>query len=192
MGARTRSAGRGAAIGASVLAHASFLAAIAWRLGATASYPETPVINVELTPLRRERPQPATAPKPEISRPSLHIPPPSAVSPPPASPVAPAPLADGRTAELQRTLRGALGCRNAALLGLTPEERRACEARMAAIRRDARPVRLDLDPRGRFAGDAEPYLARKPKDGCKLRAAGDADPMGKQGPATGVACAWSF
>ncbi len=53
-------------------------------------------------------------------------------------------------------------------------------------------MRLNLDPRGQYAENPEPYLVRMPKNGCKVRAAGDAGPMGQQGVAAGVTCAWSF
>jgi hypothetical protein len=94
-------------------------------------------------------------------------------------------------------LRGALGCQNAALLQLTPEERERCRNKLVGSgdgRDELMGRKLNLDKKGAFArdADAEPYLARKPKNGCKPRAAGDVDPMGKVGSAAGIACALSF
>jgi hypothetical protein len=98
-------------------------------------------------------------------------------------------------AGVRRALRGRLGCERADLHGLTPDERRACEARRMAEtargRGEAAP-KLDLDPRGAFARDDAPYLARKPKDGCKLMAGGRASPSGEDGPAAGIGCSFAF
>src|SRR5437763_893495 len=113
MGVEPRRPSQALALAAAVAVHAAFLAALVWRLGATPVYPPTPVINVELTPLRLDRPERPRAPppsRPERSLPRLHIPPPSPL-PPPLSPVAPAPGPDGQELGMQRTLRGALGCR---------------------------------------------------------------------------------
>jgi hypothetical protein len=85
-----------------------------------------------------------------------------------------------------------LGCQPSALAHLTAEERRGCDDKLAEVRTESQAARLNLDPGGRFAPDAEPYLQRKPRKGCKVRAGGDVAPMGKEGAATGVACAWSF
>jgi hypothetical protein len=94
---------------------------------------------------------------------------------------------------VRQALRGGLGCRHADLLGLTTEERRRCEERTTAQAPGPGP-KLNLDRDGAFAAgrNPEPYLARKPKNGCKLRAAGDATPAGDQGPAAGIGCAWAF
>jgi hypothetical protein len=51
---------------------------------------------------------------------------------------------------------------------------------------------INLDPHGRYLSDPEPYLTRMPKNGCKVRAAGDAGPMGQQGVAAGISCGFSF
>jgi hypothetical protein len=94
---------------------------------------------------------------------------------------------------VRSTLRAALGCGHAAFLGLSSEERRRCQDQLAS-RTDAPPVPLDLDPRGLGLSDGnpEPYLSRRPKNGCKVRAGGDATPMGKEGAASGMSCGWSF
>ncbi|MDB5416974.1 MAG: hypothetical protein JWP50_393 [Phenylobacterium sp.] len=192
------SRGRTLAIAASIALHALVLLLLVWRLGTAPRLAEAPVMSVELTPpwpeavrrpaeAPRRRTRPAVRPKvstaapddrPAITRPDLRA---------PSGPVAPSP-GDG----VRQALRG-LGCEHAALLGLTPEERRRCEDRLAeAARRQGGPARLNLDVRGAFGRDAEPYLQRRPKNGCKLRAGGDVAPMGEVGAATGVACAWSF
>ncbi len=94
---------------------------------------------------------------------------------------------------MRQALRGLMGCEHAALAGLTSEERERCRDRLGAEAGwAAGATRLNLDPRGAFASDSEPYLARKPKNGCKPRAAGDVGAMGEIGAAGGVACAWSF
>ena len=89
---------------------------------------------------------------------------------------------------LRRALRGLIACR---LADLTDEERQRCDERLAAVE-DRIGRKLDLDVRGDFGRDPDPYLARRPKNGCKARAGGDADPAGKQGAAVGIGCAWAF
>ena len=89
---------------------------------------------------------------------------------------------------VRRALRGLIGCR---LADLTDEERQRCDERLAAVE-DKIGRKLDLDTRGAFAREADPYLARRPKNGCKARAGGDADPAGEQGAAVGIGCAWAF
>lgn len=91
-------------------------------------------------------------------------------------------------ANLSRALRGRFGCD---LAYLTDAERAACATNLAATR-PTTPTPLDLDPHGRYASNPEPYLTRMPKNGCKVRAGGDAVPMHQQGVAAGVTCAWSF
>jgi hypothetical protein len=99
-----------------------------------------------------------------------------------------APPAGASVANLSRALRGLFGCD---LAHLTDAERAACAERSAA-NRPATPRPLNLDPLGRYASNPEPYLTRMPKNGCKVRAAGDEALPGKQGVAAGVSCAWSF
>lgn len=54
--------------------------------------------------------------------------------------------------------------------------------------------RLNLDPKGDFAKDATPYLARSPHNGCKAFVTSDATPMGVPGVAGAakLGCAFSF
>jgi hypothetical protein len=82
------------------------------------------------------------------------------------------------------------------------EERERCREQFAAQAgrdRGSPPQRLDLDKGGEFAAsqNAEPYLQRRPKNGCKTRAGGDTAPgpggtPGKVGAAIGIGCALSF
>ncbi len=101
----------------------------------------------------------------------------------------------GGDAALRQALLGRLGCSGSVLMALTPEERRRCEARqdaaLAAVRAGPIP-KYDLDRDGRFTEDETPYLARKPKNGCKLMAGGQGRPIGGEAAVAGVGCAVSF
>lgn len=190
--------GRTLAIVLSAVAHAGLFLLFAWRLGDTPERPEPPVMIVELTPWpkRAAPPEPREAPRraepaerhrPQITaRPSL--PPPPGIAPPAAAPF--------ETGDVQggQVLRGLMDCRPANLDRLSPEARERCERRLVGdpALKSASGQRLNLDPSGRYVQEDEPYLARRPKKGCKVRAGATRDPMGKQGPATGVACAMPF
>ncbi|WP_395445780.1 hypothetical protein [Caulobacter sp. UC70_42] len=50
----------------------------------------------------------------------------------------------------------------------------------------------NLDPTGRFARDARPYLTRPPKNGCKPVAAVKDEVTGQTSATLGIGCAWSF
>ncbi len=102
------------------------------------------------------------------------------------------PLADGLGVGARQALRDLLGCEQASFLGLSSEERRRCQDRMAVNRTGSLPLRFNLDPGGRYVENPEPYLNRRPTNGCKVRAAGDAGPMGQQGAAAGMTCARPF
>ena len=87
-------------------------------------------------------------------------------------------------------LLGLLRCRQATLDRLAPEAREQCLERLAVI--DSPPPRVDLDLTGRYARDRTPYLARPPKNGCKL-VSGVADGVnGTVDGKMGVGCAFSF
>jgi hypothetical protein len=99
------------------------------------------------------------------------------------------------TADLRHLLRRTAGCEHAAFLDLSPAERQECEERLVkagAARQGA--AGFNLDRHGAFSAskDQLPYLERRPRNGCKLRAGGDIGAMGEQGTAGGVGCAWSF
>jgi hypothetical protein len=184
---------RAVAIAASAAAHLAFFALIVWRLGATPHQAEPPVLNVQLVPHLRP---PADAPKrrrAEMAAPRPARLPPSS-EPLPIAPLVTAGPAD-RSAEVRQALRGLVGCSHAALARLSAEEQARCREReVAALTVDgnAPPPRLNLDRRGEYAGDPEPYLSRRPKKGCKPRAAGDVSVFGQEGVAAGVSCAIPF
>jgi hypothetical protein len=184
--------------------HVGLVALLIWSLRSPIVGSGERAVEVVLIP-------PTTTPA--VRTPALAVPgrrrsaggpkPPLAVSPPlgagqapapwrPSSPgsAAPPALADA----VRAALRSRLGCASANLFGLSPEERRRCQEVAAAAARVAPPIALDLDPRGLYAldPDAEPYLVRKPKKGCKPMAAGDQAPVGASGAAAGISCAVPF
>ncbi len=186
---------RALAVAGSLAAHLGFVLFLVWRLGATPYLPEQAAIQVALVrqaPAIRKRPQPpskaasatrATSSRNAVTRPTSPIPPTENL---------PEVLAPDGQSDIRQALRGRLGCDHAKMLGLTAEERARCEDRIAKVGGFSGAGRLNLDLTGRYARDPEPYLARRPKNGCKARAAGDAGPMGNEGAAAGIACAWSF
>jgi hypothetical protein len=199
-----RTSGRGLATALALVIHALFLLLLFWKLGDSPGRVGTQSINVELVPFPHHRP--AAAPVVKKGRRAGAPPPLGAIlhSAPGPAPTEVAPGRDAPVAaegrEMRSALRGLLGCRSSALVGLTPDERRRCEARMAggAVEDRAGPApKLNLDLHGRFASNPEPYLQRRPKNGCKVRAGGDTAPgpggtPGNVGVASGVACALAF
>lgn len=182
----------------SLAGHLLVLGVATWLLGRSARPVEAPVLNVQLVTLtprrlplapRGEEPSPARAPK----RPALHRPveAPAEVAPLPLPPAA-APIdpAEG----VARALSGRLGCPPGDLSRLGREARDRCRTALAetGAGRDGASPRLDLSRQGRIAEDPDFDLSHRPKNGCKVRAAGSRDPMGKEGAAAGVSCAWSF
>ena len=173
--------------------HVAIVAVLTWQLGRQAAPPEAPVINVRLVTLAPRKPaEPRKAERRE-QRP-LAVRTPRAAPPPTvaAAPIAPTPaLAADPAAGVSRTLRRAVGCEHADLMRLSPEERERCRERAVA---DAKTPdrRLNLDPTGRYAENPEPYLQQRPTKGCKPRAGGSVDPMGKHGAAAGVTCVIPF
>lgn len=88
-----------------------------------------------------------------------------------------------------RVLRGLRGCDRAEL---TRQEREDCEAQRWA---KAAPVtaRLNLDLSGRYARNPEPFLLRRPKNGCRARMGGDPDVRGDDSNVrAGVTCVKPF
>lgn len=177
-----------AAVVGSCLLHAVLIGLALRHLGEAPLFSPAPVMNIELVPWRTERPpapkraaRPDPAPRP--SRPEALARPPSNESPAANPVLPPAGLAPG----VRRALRGLTGCDR-----LPRDERDACHDRLAATRQDDRP-RLNLDPRGQFAENPEAYINRKPKNGCKLRAAGEAGALVQNdGARAAFACAWDF
>lgn len=189
---------RSAIFVASALLHLGLLALLAEYLSRSPTLAESPGIQVVL--LRPEPPPvaraPQDAPPPRLAgtRRAPDTPPFSASAPPlePGARSTGGPADDPTSGNGQRTLRGLASCGLADLARMSPEEREECQTRRWA-RTGAASPRLDLDPRGRYAENPEPYLTRRPKDGCRVRAAGDVDPMGDSGNArAGIGCALSF
>jgi len=91
---------------------------------------------------------------------------------------------DGRKALAARTLQALGKLRRCDREELSREERERCEAQMwAGVSPPAE--RPDLDPTGRFAVNSEPFLSRRPEEGCRLRITGDQDTMGDPGHTRG-------
>lgn len=193
------SEGRALAIAASAAVHAGLFLLLAWRLGETPPVAESPVMVVELTPWPARQPPNAAPAQPQsaarrrderevVARPSL---PPL----PGAAPPAPFATGEAQAGPAGHALRGLLDCRPSNLHRLPAKARERCERKLAgdpALRTASAGPRLNLDPSGRYVREEEPYLARRPKKGCKVRTAGDVDAMGEHGAAGGVACVIPF
>lgn len=89
-------------------------------------------------------------------------------------------------------LRGLGGCRLAALDRLPADERARCQERLAQAMDKGRATRPNLDPTGRFARDARPYLTRPPENGCKPVGSIKPGLMGATDATLGLGCAKSF
>jgi hypothetical protein len=165
-------------------------------------YRDAPSIEVSLVPpLRTDRSHRAVArPGPPDSRDVLAraepVPPIPSLSPSPAgAATAPSTSGDGAPSDAdlaakgRQVFRGLRGCDR---VGMTREERERCEAERWARAAPASP-RLNLDPSGRYARNPEPFLSRRPKDGCRARMAGDVDGMGNDSNVrAGVTCVIPF
>lgn len=174
-------------------AHVVVLGALMSQRHALSPEPETPAMEVLLAP-PFHRPPAAEPPRHAEQPPRPH-----AARAPQRAPIqrrdpdVAKPADDGlarppATPALRRALRDLIGC---GMADLTDDERERCEARLAA-RDGRRAPKLNLDVHGDFDRDPDPYLARRPKNGCKARAGGDVDSAGKQGAAIGLSCAWAF
>lgn len=183
------------ALGASALLHLGLLAILAEHLAKSPTYAESPTIDVVL--VRPARPAPTSRPAPRSTplqvrahrsaTPSPTIAPAPLLQPPPG--VADLGRADETSANGQRTLRALADCDGPRL---DPGDRERCEARRWA-RAGSGASRLNLDPSGRYVENPEPYLVRRPKNGCRVRATGDVHPMGESGNArAGVTCVVPF
>ena len=155
----------------------------------------TPAVVIQLVPRLTAPPHSLETPKFARARPASLAPRPllaptvipSAPFVPTAPTIVPTP-GDAGLANLSRALRGRLGCH---LPHLTDAERAQCVTRWAASR-PTTPMPVNFDPLQRYASNREPYLTRMPKNGCKVRAAGDTTGFGDHGVAAGVSCGWSF
>lgn len=185
---------RNLAIAVSVVAHVLVLLALFWKFGSAPTYAELPAMNVQLAPRPKTRPPPRPPTK-ATTRPPAHVSPRLEAAPPGLSrPVLepPAPETAPPAPAVRDVLRKAIGCDPAMLARLSAAEREACLDRLAKAPAGGA-MALNLDRRGYAAGKAqEPYLQRKPRNGCKIGAGGDTTPSGVQGVAGGVGCALSF
>lgn len=180
----------------SLAAHLVLLGLAVWLLGREAPPREAPVLSVQLVTLTpRRAPETKAAP---TRRPAAPVrPTPRRPAQAPAE-IAPLPLAPATAADpakaVARALRGRLGCPPGDPARLTAEERERCRNTLAeaGAARDGSSPKLDLSRQGRITEDPEFDLSWRPKKGCKVRAAGSRDPMGKEGPAAGISCAWGF
>lgn len=192
---------RALALGAAVLVHGAVLFLLVWRLGAAPFIAEAPTMNVQLTrPLHSRAPVAKRSPQPAREAGGLAAPrtAPFQILPAPERNAAPGDIAQplaGRDGDVRRVLRALLGCEHARLAALSAEERERCLDQMTeagANEPGSVFARLNLDVRGAYGKDPQPYLNRRPKKGCKARAAGDVTPAGQEGPTAGIDCAWSF
>ena len=193
-----------AATAASLAVHGFVYVMLTPSPGTRRSYPEQRSVQIELLPpspvsrrivlsekskrgTRYSSPITSSLPgavptKVEVPRSAESVSGDELVSSPAGTAVAPAPnlrLSDG--CDLQR---------------LTAAERRACERQqLAEASRKARPLQVteDLSQGGRFAPrETLPYLARDPKNGCKVKTGGGSGVGMKDPMAAGVACKFSF
>jgi hypothetical protein len=198
--ARSRTLGVAASVGAHVL----FLALLV--LGARVPNASNPSRAVEVqlvspTP-PKTRPRRAQA-RAAFSMEQLQSPPATpgaeAAPGPPAPPWTTPPVAPGLA------LRRALGCDHADYMELTPEERQGCRDRFAAGDKSLEEVaEFGVDPRKRAIFEAgakrdrflqEPFLAEKPKKGCRPMVTVQSLPANgpvPTGVTAGVACGVQF
>lgn len=187
-----RAVARPAVLLASAAFHAAVLVLLLRHLSQTPVYAESPILQVSLVPPppRADRTSPRRSQRePSRIAPVFRIAPPArdAAPAPAASPAAAAD--DGLPVNGRQALRSLRGCDAA---GLTREERERCETRRWT-RAGPAMARLNLDPSGGFAEDPEPFLSRRPRKGCRVRATGDVDAMGDSGGArAGLTCAMPF
>jgi len=193
----------------SVAANTGFLAILALSGRIQSDYEPGRAIEVQLTlptmPVaRRNRPSATqTGPKRGLSRPA---PRPAATATQPIEPTLPAaPATPAANADLAAALRRGLGCDHADFMALTPAEREHCRDRLAAAtERASETASLGVEPgkRAIFEAAAErdrflqhPFLAEKPKKGCRPRVAADnpaSSAPGPQGVTFGVSCGVQF
>ncbi|MDG2523530.1 hypothetical protein P7B02_18535 [Caulobacter segnis] len=192
-GTRRRTAPATLAVAISVALHLVFIAIFVAGLVQRRPPPSAPIVTVEL--FRLPMPEPARplrrAAEANTARQARAAsePPAQAAIPEGVPALPPAVAAPDSGALARQALRNRMGCLNLAQM---PEEaRRRCEERLAQLR--TRNIPVDLSKGGRFAPrDEIPYLNRRPKNGCKPRAAGSATPEGDEGAAMGIDCRFSF
>lgn len=196
-----RRALRPVALLASAIFHAALLVLLVRYLAPPPVYDEPPSIQVSLVPpLRSERaPRDADPARSDHRGALAQTEPALPIQPLPpwppnggAAPSTPSGAAPGEAEGAAKGLLALRGLRGCDLARLTPQDRERCEAerwaRVAPVT-----ARLNLDPTGRYAKNPEPFLSRRPKDGCRARLTGDVDPMGNDMNArAGVTCVVPF
>ncbi|PIB93607.1 hypothetical protein CSW62_19745 [Caulobacter sp. FWC2] len=157
--------------------------------------PEPPAMTVFLDrapPPARPRPSSRGGPR----APSATVkaePAPAAPIAAPAGPASPSSSEGAAVAEASAAdLRGLGGCRLATLDRLSADQRARCQERLAQAMDKGRATRPNLDPTGRFARDARPYLTRPPENGCKPVGSIKPGLMGSTDATLGLGCAKSF
>lgn len=202
-GTRSRAGiGRRLATAASVLAHVLVFALLINNAGTPPRFTSPPPMNVVLMRPWTARPPPPTAKPPPRTPPRATAPdrahPMPELGPAPltVTPIPQAPPSEDNGERVRRALKGLLGCDHIPLAGQSNGERQDCLDRLAERQAAGlgKTAALNLHGVGAYAAskDPTPYLNRRPKNGCKPRVAGDRTPDGREGPAGGVDCAWSF
>jgi hypothetical protein len=191
---------RTAALVASGVLHAVLLVLLVrYAAQGTPTYREPPTIQAMLVPADRQGPAhrdrirpPSSDDRDALAR-TAPVPPVQAVAPLPGegapNTTAPNTVPPSEADVAARALRGLRGCDR---VELTRQEREDCEAQRWA---KAAPVtaRLNLDLSGRYARNPEPFLLRRPKNGCRARMGGDVDAMGDDSNVrAGVTCVKPF
>ena len=194
MGGKRRLPGWGAVSAAAVF-HVALLGVLSRQIGGLEPSTASEPMNVSLVraPPPRSSSAERVAPRRAVSARSLAVPPMRGeTTAPQAVPPAPAGVNSAGFETARQVLQELSKCRDENLARLPPEERDRCVERARARDADAGAPRLNLDPAGRYAENPEPYLNRRPTNGCKPRAAGDVGPFGPQGARAGVGCGFSF
>ncbi len=187
---------------ASMIFHGVLFAYLAHYVAQPQSLKEAPTIQVSLvTPPKPEFVRRHFTDRPPPNGPVLpartnleHSIPRAAASPAsdsaePLTPGAASPSKDDAMAGARRALGGLNSCDQKQL---TREEREQCQAQKWAHTAMPAP-RLNLDPAGRFAKNPEPFLSRRPEEGCRIRLTGDVDAMGdNMNSRAGVTCVKRF
>jgi hypothetical protein len=181
------------------------------RTDALRTAPDTSrAVEIELMPMfarrslaqrpsaaRTVRPLEPRAPAPALP---LIVEQPSPPPPPPTAPANQAAQGQLRDEAVRHALQGIVGCGDPDAHGLTREQQANCFRKA----RPAAPIGAPLSPAEQAAFDAdrkrEPWLVRKPHNGCEPRVADRPSILGGRGGSGsaaastegGVSCAWSF
>ena len=207
---RGRSASaRGLAIVFSALVHLVIVAGLLWQMRGRDADDTAGAMQVELlrAPTAHERANdklPPRSHKPAAPTPSS----PPQMARAVVAPALPTPTASPLPAappEMSKALRHSLGCAHADFFGMTPSEREDCQLRAARLAGAGKPgPQFGLPPQEQAAFDAEakrsnllqePFLAERPKKGCKPTVTEhESGVVGRSAPnwTAGVACTFRF